>query len=205
MSAFNRLLATFPLLFSLLTSTALAQPGGEEPREGVIIKIRLCEQPAGAKYPTILAQPMLQTLVGQPAQIRVGGSLKSQFYPSMHEMGLKLNVVATKHDDKRYAVKADLVRGRTLGENDPDTEIFTTETLQVRMLAENGQLNKIAISPSKWCELTLFTPQGYVDFQEEANRHKPHPAGTTFSYSAKPTVSTIPPMIARPETLPSSQ
>ena len=148
---------------------------------------------------------MLQTLVGQPAQIRVGGNLKSKFSPTEHELGLKLNVVATKHDDKHYAVKADLVRGRTLGEDDPDTEIFTTETLQVRMLAEDGQLNKIAISPSKWCELTFFTPQSFAASQEEANRHPPLPAGTTFLYSEKPTASTTPPMIARPETLPSSK
>lgn len=203
----NRIASTVSLAMlasSVSVSICVAQQ--EELAEFAIIQVRICEQRPGREEPVILSQPMLQTMLGTPASINVGGTTQSKFDQTEHPIGLRFDI-DVKRVASGYAVKLELLRGQMHRiDKEPDTEIFTEEKLTCRTTVEAGKMKKISLSPTKWCELTIQDPRKLAPAntkataQSNAQYWQGH---TEFPPTAAPYASTAPPLIARPPAIPS--
>lgn len=156
-SIVSRTLAILVLL-SLANAIAAEDQRAAPQAEMVSFKLRIVEALPGTS-PKTLAEPTMMTVTGREIRLASGGEMKSKFDDSKHDLGTQITATIEPHENETYKLKLNVTLGNLkLPEGEPETELFLEQKLTARTIVEAGKTKKIAISPGRWCEITIEKP-----------------------------------------------
>lgn len=156
-SIVSRTLAILVLL-SLANAIAAEDQRAAPQAEMVSFKLRIVEALPGTS-PKTLAEPTMMTVTGREIRLASGGEMKSKFDDSKHDLGTQITATIEPHENETYKLKLNVTLGNLkLPEGEPETELFLEQKLTARTIVEAGKTKKVAISPGRWCEITIEKP-----------------------------------------------
>ncbi len=158
---------TFTILILLSTAvTAAAEDKSTSTQaEMVSFKLRILEATPGTK-PKTLAEPSIMTVTGREIRFVSGGEMKSKFDETKHELGTQIAAMIEPHKSESYKLKLNVTLGNLkLPDEEPETELFIQQKLTARTIVQAGKTKKIAVSPSRWLEITIEKPNAQAGLE----------------------------------------
>lgn len=133
-----------------------AVPSQEAPSPHLMLSIKIGhETPAGVRG-AILAEPAIATIAGRPFSFRSGGAVKLRTGEGELEIGTRVTGQLERTESGMVQLALTIRIGLVVAqEDDPNTDLVHTETLDIRTILEPGKAKRLKCSATQWCEVLV--------------------------------------------------
>lgn len=122
----------------------------------MVISIKLCERAAEGSKPKVVAEPTIATVPGRAFLFETGGSVKDHAGDDGFDIGTRVNGTFERTGTGTVRLALEIRIGSTVPQAcDPQTELFRTETVEIRTLLHPGQTKRLHFSAFQWCDVTV--------------------------------------------------
>lgn len=145
----------FVLTFCMatLSHSVLAE---DDSNTHVVISINVCEKNLERSRPKILAELTIATVPGQAFSFESGGSVKANSGEDDFDIGTRVNGNFERNGTGTVRLALKIRIGSTvLQKHELETELFRTETVEIRTVLRPGETKCFDCSASQSCEVTV--------------------------------------------------
>lgn len=122
----------------------------------MVISINVCEKTADGSKPRILAEPTIATVPGRAFSFVSGGSVKTRAVGDELDIGTRVTgkLKRTPTGTVQLALKVS-VGFAVSQDDDPETDLVKTETLDIRTVVRAGETKRFKCSATHWCDVRV--------------------------------------------------
>ncbi len=144
------------LLAMIVAGLPIAVTANDSPGRQVLLSIKVFEQPTRSKPGTALTNSTIVSIIGRPFSVNAGGgTIKPKSSDDDLFFGTRSSGVVDEAPDGKFRIAVKVELGKIISQpDDTETGVVQTDALEVRTIVRAGEIKRIKVSPTRWCELS---------------------------------------------------